>query len=608
MKYENEAQQIIENVGGKKNIVSLVHCATRLRFTLKDNKRAKKDALNAMPEVISVVISGGQYQVVVGSAVADYYAAIVEIAGLKGKKVSESTEEKGSLLERVFAVVSGGFSPLIPAMAGAGMLKALLTVLTNFDLMSDASSTYAILSAAGNSVFYFLPIFLGITLAIKLGANPYVGGAIGAALLEPSFTALIEEKSVSFLQIPVTPIDYASTVFPIFVAMAIYAVLHKFLSRIVWKDVQLFVVPMISLILMVPLTAIIFGPFGTAIGDGVSQAVMWLIDKNRLIAGIVLGGGMPFMVVFGLHWGFTPITLQNLADLGGDPIEGAAVAAVFAEIGIAIGMFLKAKKHSKERALAGPCAITGLLAGVTEPIVYGIIMNHKSLIPIVAVAGGIGGGICGAFGVTCNAYVFHNIFAMPVYTPFIGYIIGVGTSLVLGIFLTYFIGMKTVDKENDKVSEEIKTDESFIYAPIQGKVVPQEEIPDPVFASGTMGFTVAIEPEEGQVCAPFHGIVETLFPTKHAIGLVSDDGKKKLLIHIGMNTVELDGKYFKSYVQPGDMVEKGQRMVEFDMEKIKEEGYPLITPICVVNSEEFEELAVVQQDHVDKGQPFIKAE
>ena len=168
--------------------------------------------------------------------------------------------------------------------------------------------------------------------------------------------------------------------------------------------------------------------------------------------------------------------------------------------------------------------------------------------------------------------------------------------------------MKTVDKENDTVSEEIKTDESFIYDPIQGKVVPQEEIPDPVFASGTMGFTVAIEPEEGQVCAPFHGIVETLFPTKHAIGLVSDDGKKKLLIHIGMNTVELDGKYFKSYVQPGDMVEKGQRMVEFDMEKIKEEGYPLITPICVVNSEEFEELAVVQQDHVDKGQPFIKAE
>ncbi len=603
MKYEKEAEQIIQHVGGKENVIDLVHCATRLRFTLKNNTKADKELLSAMPDVLSVVVSGGQYQVVIGNKVSDYYAAIITKLGLKTGEKKEK-QEKSSIPETIFSVISGAFSPIIPAMAGAGMIKALLTVLTSLGWLSDASTTYAIVSAAGNSVFCFLPIFLGITLAIKMNANPYVGGAIGAALLDPNFTALIGGEGVNFMGLSVVPIDYHATVFPIFVAMAIYAVLHKGLMKVVWKDVQLFLVPMISLLVMVPLTVILFGPIGTTIGDIVSNGIMWLIARNKLLAGAVLGGGMPFMVVFGLHWGFTPITLQNLAVIGGDPIEGAAVAAVFAEIGIAIGLFLRAKKHGKGRALAGPAALTGLLAGVTEPIVYGIILRYKRLIPIVAISGGIGGAICGALGVTCNAYVFHNVFSMPVYTPFYGYLLGIGIALILGVVLTFFFGFTEEDLKEEDGKEEKKEDTEIsveeIAAPLLGKMAPQNEIKDEVFASGAMGVGIAIEPEIGEVYAPVDGVVTTVFPTKHAIGVKSHKGVE-ILIHIGIDTVALDGKYFDVKIKEGTAIKKGELLVAFQKDKIEAEGYSTVTPVVVVNTSDFLDVVVEDQKEVTKA-------
>lgn len=602
MRYEEESKKIIELVGGKSNINSLVHCATRLRFSLKNTKKADKEALEKLPYVMSVVNGGGQYQVVIGSKVPDYYAAIQSLADLN--EDAPKTEKKLSF-NYVFEVISGAFSPLIPAMAGSGMIKAVLTILVEMKLLADTSSTYMVLSAASNAIFYFLPIFLGITLTKKIGGNMYVGGVIGAALLEPSFTGMIGQEKLDFLGINLNVVDYATTIFPIFVAIFIYSFVDKFLRKIIFRDLQLFAVPMFSLMIMVPLTALLFGPFGTVIGDALSQGVMWLIGKSALLSGIVLGGGMPFMVMFGLHWGFSPITLENLTVMGGDPIEGMAVAAVFAQIGIAIGFYLKSKKHSKMKALAGPLALTGLFAGVTEPIVYGLILRYKRLLPIVAISGAIGGAICGVTGVTMNAYVFHNIFSIPVYTPKVGYFIGVGAALIAGAVLTYFFGVKEdemvdflpeTDQGEDDFQEEqamTKIDtETTVYAPIEGTVIPLTKVDDDVFSSEIAGKGVAIIPTSDKVIAPFDGTVVAIFPSKHAIGLKSTGGSE-LLIHIGINTVNLNGEHFETKVAMGDTITRGQTLLIFDREKIEQEGYAMTSPVILTDAQSMETMTII---------------
>lgn len=596
MKYEAESKKIVELVGGKKNIENLVHCATRLRFSLKDPEKAKKEEFEKLPYVLSTVNSGGQFQVVIGSAVSDYYATIQQIAELSHSSTNE--KKKKFSMNYIFEIISGAFSPLIPAMAGSGMIKALLTVLTQFNLMSDTSSTYALLSAASNAIFYFLPIFLGITLAKKLGGNMYVGGAIGAALLEPTFTALIDQSSTNFLGIPIEIVDYATTIFPIFIAMAIYAYLDKLLKKIIFRDIQLFAVPMVALIIMVPLTVIIFGPIGTDVANALASGVSWLIDSSKILSGIVLGGGMTFLVMLGLHWGFTPITLDNLNNLGGDPIEGMAVAAVFAQIGVAIGFYLKAKKQSKMRALAGPTALTGILAGVTEPIVYGIILRYKRLLPIVAISGGIGGAICGITNVTMNAYVFHNIFSIPVYTPKIGYFVGILAALISGSILAYYFGVKkeemsdfhpnNLPTENEKKTNDSKI--TSVYSPVNGKVIALDQVEDDVFSSGIAGKGVAVIPEEGKIAAPFDGSVVVVFPSKHAIGLKSTAGNE-CLIHVGIDTVNLEGKYFNILVSEGEEIKQGQTILTFDKEKILAEGYSLTTPVIITDSESIERIS-----------------
>ncbi|MBP1040713.1 PTS glucose transporter subunit IIA [Vagococcus sp. BWB3-3] len=614
MKHLEEAQTIVKSVGGEKNINGLVHCATRLRFSLADDSQVDKSTIESLPDVLSVVNSGGQFQVVIGSKVPDYFAAIKSITKINGESTSP---KKGRFsFNMVFEIISGAFSPLIPAMAGSGMIKAILTILVQVGWLSDASSSYAVMSAASNAIFYFLPVFLGITLTSKIGGNMYVGGVIGAALLEPSFTGLIGQENLDFLGISLKAVDYATTIFPIFVAIFIYYFVDRFLKKLIFKDIQLFAVPMFSLMLMVPLTILIFGPFGTVVGDGLSQGVTWLIEKSSLLSGIVLGGGMPFMVMFGLHWGFSPITIDNLANLGGDPIEGMAVAAVFAQIGIAIGFYLRSKKHSKMRALTGPLALTGLFAGVTEPIVYGLILRYKRLLPIVAISGAIGGAICGVTGVTMNAYVFHNIFSIPVYTPKLGYFLGVGSSLIVGAVLSYFFGVKKEEEseflpetglESDSfanVSPLQVSDETLILAPVSGQVLPLAEVDDQVFASGAAGQGVAIMPTDNQVVAPFDGEIVAVFPSKHAIGIKATNGCE-ILIHIGLNTVMLEGDGFDVHVTQGQFVGAGELLITFNKALIEAEGYSLVTPIITTNLPENTTVVPLTMDSIKSGEALF---
>ena len=584
---EKEAKELLELVGGRENVNNLVHCATRLRFELKDEGLARKKEIEEKSYVLSVVVSGGQYQIVIGPKVTEYFAAVMKLLNLEeGKK-----EEDGGNMS-LLKVISGAFSPLIPLLAGSGMIKALLMVLVEFGLLADTSSTYAILAAAGNAVFYFMPVFLGITLSKQFGGNMYVGGAIGAALLEPSFTGLIGQEGVAFLGLSVVPVDYATTVFPIFIISFVYAFLDKKLKKWIKQELQMFLVPMICLLVLVPMAILVFGPFGTTIGNTVSAVIAWLFDFSNVLAGLVLGATYPFLTILGLHWGFTPITLQNLNLYGGDVLEGAAVCCVYAELGIAIGAYLKGRKGSKIREIAGPTILTGFLAGVTEPILYGIVMRYKRLMAIVAVAGGIGGAINGLFHVTMDAYVFHNLFsvAMLTYSPFIPFLIGCGASLAAGLLLTYFWGVTEDDKadfegvQTEKMVHKEKKDLTAslsVASPASGVLMALDQVEDEAFASGALGQGAAVRPEEGRICAPADGQVTMIFPTKHALGLSC--GGTELLIHVGLNTVELNGKYFTLHVKEGDQVKKGDLLLEFDMEQIQKEGYLLTTPVLVTN-------------------------
>lgn len=593
---EKEAKELLALVGGKENVNQLVHCATRLRFELKDDSLVKKEEIESKPYVLSVVNSGGQYQIVIGPKVTDYFAAVMKLLNLEGNKKSESTPGKMSLLK----IISGAFSPLIPLLAGSGMIKALLMVLVEFGILSDTSSTYAILSAAGNSVFYFMPIFLGITLSKQFGGNMYVGGAIGAALLEPSFTGLIGQEGVNFLGLSVVPVSYATTVFPIFIISFVYAFLDKQLKKIIKQELQMFLVPMICLLVLVPMAILVFGPFGTTIGNLVSGFISMLFDFSNLLAGLVLGATYPFLTILGLHWGFTPITLENLNQFGGDVLEGAAVCCVYAEIGIAIGAYLKGRKGSKIREIAGPTILTGFLAGVTEPILYGIVMRYKRLMAIVAIAGGVGGAINGLFHVTMNAYVFHNLFsvAMMTYSPFIPFLLGCAASLAVGLLLTYFWGVSDDDQADfgapvqeaaaPAAAPSVSAPSSVtLHCPANGSVIALDQVEDEAFSQGALGLGAAVLPEDGKIYAPADGQITMLFPTKHALGMRYANGAE-LLIHVGLNTVELNGKHFTVHVQEGESVKQGQLLLEFDGDAIQAAGYPLTTPVLVTNSDEMD--------------------
>lgn len=619
MKFENEAKEIVGLVGVEANVASLVHCATRLRFELKDGSKFQKEKLEKLSYVLKVLVSGGQYQVVIGPNVDAYYDAIFAVAKIEGgNNTTLQSTEKVKLSDKILKVISGAFSPLIPLMAGSGMIKALLTLFTTIGVMSDSSSTYLILSAAGNACFYFMPVFLGITISKQLKANAFVGGAIGAALLEPNFTGLLSaEGAVNFLGIPVTPIDYQATIFPIFIAILVYAYLDKSLRKVTPQSLQYFLVPMVCLMIMVPFTVILFGPVGTTIGNYVSSFVMWLFSISGTLAGIVLGAAYPFLTMLGLHWGFTPITLQNLDQFGGDIIEGVCVCAVWAQMGIALGSYLKAQKNSKLKSIAGPTFITGFFAGVTEPILYSIVMEYKRLMVVVAISGACGGAIAGTLGVTMDAYVFHNIFSAAVmsYSPIWAYAIAVLTSLAVATILTYTWGLSGLDEEKAQDLQAMETESKSlkpsdvkmisVVSPLDGDVIELKEVDDEVFASGVTGKGVAIVPTNNVVVSPVEGTVSVLFPSKHAVGITTKDGVE-LLVHIGLNTVMLNGEGFTAFVKQGDKVVCGQKLLEFDKKFILSKGYSLQSPVLVTNADQFSDIVMNENQTVKTGEELYK--
>ncbi|MGP0689621.1 beta-glucoside-specific PTS transporter subunit IIABC [Priestia aryabhattai] len=607
MNYQSFAKEIIQLVGGEQNIASVVHCATRLRFKLVDPKKANKQTLQNMDGVLSVVESGGQFQVVIGSHVSAVYKEITQFANV-GTVTKSKDESKGSIRAQIFDIISGSFAPLLGAIAGAGMLKVLLNILIMTGVLSAESGTYLILSAAANAIFYFLPIFMGITISSKLGANPYVGGTIGAALLEPNFTNLLKNAGdvSDFLGIPVVLMNYSSSVFPAFIAIGSYVVLERFLKKVIHKDIQMFLVPMLSLMIIVPLTVIALGPFGIYIGNGVAQGISFLSTKSGILTGAIMGGAWAFVVLTGLHMGLSPIVLSNIAN-GGDPLLAMAAASIFAQVGVAFGVFLKTKDKTK-KSFAGSTLLPGALSGVTEPILYGLILRNKRTIPYIIIAGAIGGAIIGFVGAKTIALALPSLLSIPAFTPLVPYALALLISFASSTIMTLIFGYE--DKKKKEVEEnkveagQPITKQEAIVSPLTGVVKSLAEVDDQVFASGAMGKGIAIEPTVGKAVSPVNGIVTIVFPTGHAIGITSDEGAE-ILIHIGINTVQLEGKYYTSVVKQGDRVRQGDLLVNFDIEKIKEAGYPVTTPVIVTNPDRYIDIIDMKKEVVEAKESLL---
>lgn len=613
--YDELAKNIITFVGGVENITELTHCVTRLRFKLKDNTKANQNELKNLNGVLSVVIGNGQFQVVVGNTVEDIFNTIIRLYPIKTENSNDSPQEKsGNILTRVLNTMATIVTPVVIALAGAGMIKALLVILTTtLGVLDNQGSTYMILAAAGNSVFYFLPLFLAFSSAKAFKCNPYISLAIVGALMEPNFTGLMENAGdVSyFIGIPVVMMKYSGTLVPAIVAILIYSKLEKFLKKIIPKSIELFALSFTALLIMVPLSVIVIGPVGVYLANAMGEIVNFLSVQNGLLTGLVIGGGWTLLVMIGIHWGIAPIMINNISSYGYDFIRPMVAAATFGSAGAAFGVFLKAKKK-ETKAFALSTVVPALLGGVTEPIVYGISVKYKKPFIAQIIGGALAGAFMGGMHTKAYVYVFPALTTLPAFfgDTFIYYIIGIILAFVISAVLTWILG---IDESEDDETKQISTfnpsiasqnKEIILSSFAEGELVKLETVQDEVFASKTMGDGVAIIPQKGILYAPCDATIETVFQTSHAIGMITDT-KTEILLHIGINTVELNGKGFTPHVVDGQVVKKGDVLIEFDIEEIKKAGYDITTLLLITNTNEQETIEFTNLKYVMKTDNLI---
>ncbi|MGI2264822.1 beta-glucoside-specific PTS transporter subunit IIABC [Staphylococcus cohnii] len=587
MNYKTISEFILKNIGGKDNIQSVTHCATRLRFILNDESLVNESALNESDDIIQAFSKGGQYQVIIGTEVPKVYNELIESTEISNEK---SQKQKSSLISSFFNTIASIFTPLLPALAGAGILRGLLLLVNQLGWISEKSGTYIILTAASMSVFYFFPILLAFTSAQRFKVNPYIAAVIGASLIHPDLINLLGHHGngtlTSFFGIPVILMNYSSTVIPAILAIWVYSYLEKFLEKYIWKSIQIICVPLIALLVIVPLTIILFGPFGVYVGEWIASSINWLSESNGWITGLVVGGIWNIFVVFGLQWAVNPIMISNISTLGFDKIVPLTAAANFGIAGATFAVLIKSK-NKKMKSFSLSALLSIFFAGITEPAIYGVAIKLKRPFIGALIGGAIGGAYIGGMGVKSYAFVFGGLTTLPAFvgSTFVQYIIGLIICFSVGAIATYILGFED-DEKIHVGNNKLLIKEAEITSPIDGKVKPLQYIEDGVFSEGLLGKGICIVPNEGKVYAPADGTLTTLFPTMHAFGITLNNGAE-ILVHIGINTVELDGKYFKSFVEQGQQVKKGQLLSEFDIDKIKE-NYSVITPVIITNSEDYE--------------------
>ena len=637
MKYQKLAEEIIEGIGGKKNIKSLTHCVTRLRFKLRDESLAETEKLKKMDGVVTVIQSGGQYQVVIGNHVPDVYKDVTEVAGINNIESSgndsDGKDEKTGIFNKIIDILSGVFAPTLGLLSATGMIKGLVSLFTTFGIISKTSGTYNILQATGDSLFYFFPIFLGFTAAKKFKLNQFTGMAIGASLVHPLVTGMLKNKPLfvafkgvpiietnvlaTFMGIPVLLMNYTSSVVPVIVAVYFAAKIEKFFTRVIPDVVKTFLVPFFTLLVIVPLTFLSIGPVTTWAAHAVGSFTMLLSNISPILAGALIGTFWQVFVMFGLHWGLIPIAINNIAVMGTDTILMFAFPPSFAQIGVVLAIMLKTK-DKKLKSLTIPSFISGIF-GVTEPAIYGITLPKKKPFIISCIASGIGAVVAGIFGALKYGMGGLGVFGIPTFinpktgidTGFYGILVAITVAFVLGFIMT-FVTYKD-DAIAEDVAETVKNvvkplknivKKEVLYSPLKGRVEKLKNIEDEAFASEAMGKGIAVIPDEGKVVSPVDGKIVTFFPTHHAIALITDNGTE-ILIHVGIDTVKLEGKYFYPKVEQGAIVKKGELLLEFDMEKIKKEGYVVTTPVIVTNTDDYLDVIETDKEYSNFGDEVV---
>lgn len=623
-KYHDLAEKIVENVGGKENINSLTHCITRLRFKLKDEGKANDDILKNMDGVVTVMKSGGQYQVVIGNHVPDVYADVLEVAGISGE--TEEASGDGNIFNRLIDILSGCFQPFLGALAAAGMIKGLNALLVFLGTLgwftyTAQSGTYMMLNAIGDSIFYFMPVILGYTASKKFNLNPMIGITIGAALVYPTIQgsalqALVEKGAAApysifglpafttFLGIPWVGANYTSSVVPVIFIIAFAAQVQKLMKRVIPSVVQTFLVPFFVLLISLPVGFLVIGPIISMLTDLLSAGFQALMTFSPALYGAILGFFWQVLVIFGLHWSVVPLAIMQVTQEGFSQVLTGSFAASFSQTAVVLAMFFKLR-DKKLKALCPPAIISGIF-GVTEPAIYGITLPKKTPFIFSMIGGAIGGLILMLNDVTSytmgglGIFGFFNFItpegnASTVIPAVIAVLVACGVSFSLTFF---FWKDETVEVEEGQAAMEVRKE--IVTAPINGTIMPLSTSKDEAFAQGILGKGVLIQPESGEVVAPFDGTVMTLFPTKHAIGLVSDNGLE-LLIHIGIDTVQLDGKFFTPHVKQGDKVKRGQKLMSFDIKAIQAAGYSVETPVIVTNSADYLDILESDKPNVASG-------
>lgn len=603
------AKKLLKLVGGESNVVSLTYCATRLRFKLKDESKADKTTIEKTDGVLSVVRGAGQFQIVIGNQVGSIYDEITKISNIGGTSNETEAKDEGNIVSRFFNVISGIFTPILPVLAGAGVLRGILILLVKCNLISEASGTYHILFSAGEAVFYFMPIFLAFTAAKRFKVNPFIAAVIGASLITPSITSLVTAgngSTTTFLGIPVILMTYSSTVIPAILAIWFYSYVERFLKKYIPDALQLIFVPLISFVIIIPITMIVFGPFGVYVGNGLAAIINWLLSKNGLITGAIIGGAWNAFVVFGLQWAVNPVMINNISTLGFDFIVPLTGAANFGQAGAAFGVFLKTK-NKKTRAMAGSSVISIFLAGITEPAIYGVTIPLKKPFIASIIGGACGGAFIGAFHVKALAFVFGGLTTLPAFISdtFIYYVIGLLICFVVSAIATIVLGFEDKEEYSDiETTSQIEVKEDTLVSPVDGKIVKLSDVKDEAFASEGLGKGIAIYPESTEIVSPVDGVVSVAFPTGHAIGITAKSGAE-ILIHIGIDTVKLNGDGFDTKVKQGDLVKKGQLLSIIDVNKIKSEGLDPTTMVVVTNSSEYSSVKASKDKDIKANEELL---
>lgn len=598
------ATAVVAGVGGESNITSLVHCATRLRFVLKDESKADAMALRATPGVITTAQAGGQYQVVIGNDVPDVYAAIQEQTSLGGG--GTDTGAKGTLFNRFITMISSIFTPILWALAGTGLLKAFVAAAVTFGWLDATSSTYVILNALSDALINFLPMALAITAARYFKASEFTSFAIAGALVYPTITALNGQPDITFFGIPVTMVSYVSSVIPIIVIVWLQSHAERFLLKVLPGAVKRFLTPMIVVAIAVPLVFLAIGPLSSLIGGGLAAGIGWVFQTLPWLGGAIMGGLWQVFVIFGLHWGLVPLFQLEYQTTGQIFLLGPVFAAVLAQAAAVAGVLVRSRNKNL-RSLAAPATLSGFLAGITEPAIYGINLPLKRPFVFGVVGGALGGALIAMGGVFSKAFVVPSGLALPALLGngnmvMLG--IGLAVAIIVPFVLTVVVGF--TDPVEDTAPAAPAATDTMVLSPVDGTVVALSEVPDAAFADGSLGKGVAIRPTSGAVYAPFDGTVVAAFPTGHAIGLRGVDGVE-LLIHVGLDTVTLGGQHFTLKVESGAEVTAGDLLLEFDDEAIAAAGYDLITPIVVTNGDLYPDVADMASGPLSHGEALFRA-